>query len=183
MHVPTLVTVILCTSAVLASPSLDTRVKRQSECFSTCRPKAQCAGSFNNLLEASRQLCDLPQGKFGFCCSNVKAGPAVTKTVFDTRSASTLPLPVGVDNEKIKETLANVDIPGKSFVKEDKETQGHRLFTKAREEDKDIRDAAFKLLKLGEDLGIDLQQSFKGVNAKNSIDVELSLSMDWEKKT
>ena len=133
-----------------------------------------CAGSFNNLVEASRQVCNLPrQGKLGLCCSDVKAGPALIKTGIDTRTVeASLPLPVGVDDRKIKETLDKVKIPGKSSVTEDKETQGHRLFTKSREEDADIRDAAFKLLKLGEDLGIELRQSFEGVDAENSIDVE-----------
>ena len=133
-----------------------------------------CAGSFNSLVEASRQVCELPgQGKLGLCCSDVKAGPALIKTGIDTRTVeASLPLPVGVDDRKIKETLDKVKIPGKSSVTEDKETQGHRLFTKSREEDADIRDAAFKLLKLGEDLGIELRQSFEGVDAENSIDVE-----------
>ena len=139
----------------------------------TCRPKAQCAGTFNNLAEAARQLCDLPQGKSGFCCSDVKAGPAVPNTGLDTRAVKAeLPLPIGVNDKKIRETLEGVNLPGKSFLTEDKETQGHRLFTKAREEDKDIRDAAFKLLKLGENLGINLRQSFEGVDAENSIDVD-----------
>eukprot|EP00092_Neocalanus_flemingeri_P040590 GFUD01044196.1.p1 GENE.GFUD01044196.1~~GFUD01044196.1.p1 ORF type:complete len:777 (+),score=180.51 GFUD01044196.1:168-2498(+) len=173
MQVSTLHTVLLGTACVLSTPSLDRREKRQAECFSTCRPKVQCAGTFTNLLEASQQQCDLPQGKLGFCCSDVTARPSVARPEIDIRhSGGTLPRPAGVDDGMIKETLAEVKIPEKAFIIEDKETQGHRLFTRAREEDQDIRDAAFKLLKLGENLGIDLRQSFEGVDAENSIDVE-----------
>ena len=118
-------------------------------------------------------MCDLPFGKLGFCCADVRAGPPVRKLDIDTRSTeTTLQLPIGVDDFRIGQTLANVQIPTRSFAKEDKETQGHRLFTKQRAEDEDIRDAAFKLLKLGQDLGIDVRQSFEGVDADNSIEVD-----------
>ena len=81
----------------------------------------------------------------------MKARNTVVNNNFDTCSVDTLPLPAGVNDEIIKETLDKVQIPEHSFVKEDKETQGHRLFTKPRVEDEDIRDAAFKLLQLGEE--------------------------------
>ena len=154
--------------------SLDQREKRQAECFTSCRPVVQCAGTFNNLEEASRQVCDLPQGKQGLCCADVSAGPPFVPTVgFDLRAGgSDLQIPAGVNQDKIKKTLESVQPPGESLAQEDKETQGHRLFTKAREEDNDIREAAFKLLKLGENLGISLRQGFEGVDAINSIDVD-----------
>ena len=72
---------------------------------------AQCAGAFNNLDEASRQVCDLPQGKQGLCCSDVSAGPPTAPTGgFDIRAGgSDLQIPAGVDQEKIKETLDKKD--------------------------------------------------------------------------
>ena len=167
LHVRKTLLFFLC----IGTARLDKREKRQAECASSCRPIAQCAGTFNSLEEAL--VCDLTEGGQGLCCSDVSAAPPLVLDIgFDTRFTNDLLIPEGVDEETIRDTLESVEPPVESFAQEDKETQGHRLFTKARDEDKDIRDAAFKLFKLGQNLGIDLRQGFEGIDAVNSIDVD-----------
>ena len=91
----------------------------------------QCAGRFNDLQEASSLVCDLPSGNLGLCCSDVRADTPSRIFEFATRTIEKiLPLPSGVNDLKIRQSLADIELPIEVNVEEDTESQGHRLFTK-----------------------------------------------------
>ena len=159
-------TFILLSLAVSAEAQFaSSRSKRQS---CTCRAKAQCAPAVSNKSQTSRFSCDLPQGKKGFCCPDVFAKNSQRRTVLSTRASvtSSSRLPSGVSNRDIQNALSKTRNPQRSSGPEDVETQGHRLFTKSRKEDQDLRDFARKLLHVVEDAGISTRQG--GVDAVNS---------------
>eukprot|EP00092_Neocalanus_flemingeri_P014111 GFUD01015220.1.p1 GENE.GFUD01015220.1~~GFUD01015220.1.p1 ORF type:complete len:782 (-),score=165.86 GFUD01015220.1:101-2446(-) len=142
------------------------RVKRQS---CSCRAKAQCAPVVSSKSQTSRYSCDLARGKKGFCCQNVQAKNVQRRTtLFSTKQSvtSSARLPTGVSNRDIQNSLSKNRNPKRASGPEDVETQGHRLFTKGRREDQDLRDFARKLLHVAEDTGINTRQG--SVDAVNS---------------
>jgi len=133
------------------------RIKRQA--CSTCRPIAQCAGFVSSQAKTSKFSCNLPQGKKGYCCRDVKAKNSNRGTLFSTRKSGTSSrLPTGVSDREIQNALSNAKTTKQSSGRADTETKGHRLFTKSRKSDQTLIDYARKLLHIREDIGISTRQ-------------------------
>jgi len=121
---------------------------------------AQCAAGFSG---SSSETCSLAQNKRGFCCPDVLSSRS-SSPVFSTRAsrASSSQLPSGISDNDIRDSLSKVSSPRKARGQEDLETRGHRLFTKAKPENRELSDYARKLLSVPT---LNLRQ---GVSADNS---------------
>jgi peroxidase len=84
-------------------------------------------------------------------------------------------LPENLSEDDIRDKLAGARGPGDPLATDDREARSHRLFTKARREDKDIREAALRLLQIVDEFeaeGISLRSGNDGFDSHNSVDVE-----------
>merc|ERR1719347_527106 len=153
--------ILLLLSIVFLTGCTDDQLSglRRQSC--TCKPKAQCAAEFS---DSGLESCSLTQGKRGFCCPDIlstRRSPPLLST--RTSSNPSSQLPSGITEGDIRNFISKSASPSTPRGREDKETRGHRLFTKAKKENKDLYDYARKLLF---DVGIDLRQRI--VSADNS---------------
>merc|ERR1719369_2651822 len=121
----------------------------------TCKPKVRCSWALYGNFDTSGLVCDLGQGREGFCCpdlvrritsttrtSSLKP-PTSTISTFLSSSSSILP---NLNSKKVSQTSR---VPRRLLEDVDFETRGHRLFTKPKKEFQDLRDYANWLLHQG----------------------------------